>query len=205
MPANIQAKLLKVVEEKQVTRVGGNRPRAVDVRIIYATHRDPSVLREDLRYRIAAYTIRLKPLRERPEDIVPLARQFLTEFNAKTGRTVTAREETLALLQKADWRGNVRELRAFIEKACLAALFAAENENNRGFIELTADIFINRLPSGTTMSFKSNGKLENYLGEIQNDLIQKTLTKHNNNQTRAAKELGISRSGLIKKLKRINQ
>ena len=193
-----------MVEDKQVTRVGGNRERSVNVRIVYATHRDLTVLRDDLRYRIAAHTISLKPLRERPEDVVPLARQFLTEFNAKSGRTVTARDETLALLQKADWRGNVRELRTFVEKACLDALFAADNENNPGFIELTADIFSNRLPSSITMSFKSKRKLENYLGEVQNDLIQKALTKHNNNQTRAAKELGISRSGLIKKIKRMS-
>ena len=87
LPPSLQAKLLKVVEEKSVTRVGGTRPRSVNVRIIYATHRDLSVLREDLRYRINAHTLRLKPLRERPDEIVSLAKLFLLEFSRSSGRT----------------------------------------------------------------------------------------------------------------------
>ena len=78
LPCNLQAKLLKVVEEKSITRVGGNRARQIDVRIIYATHRDLSVFREDFRYRIAGHTIHLKPLRERSDEIVPLARLFFS-------------------------------------------------------------------------------------------------------------------------------
>ena len=87
---NLQAKLLKVTEEKCVTRVGCNLLRPVDVRIIYATHCDLNVLREDLRYRIVAHTIHLKPLRERRDEILPLARLFLSEFNQKSGRIVKA-------------------------------------------------------------------------------------------------------------------
>ncbi len=96
----VQAKLLKVVEEKSLTRVGGTRPRPVDVRIIYATHRDLSVLREDFRYRIAALTVQLKPLRARRDEIVSLARLFLLEFNRRSRRDVTATDKTLKLLKK---------------------------------------------------------------------------------------------------------
>ena len=128
LPANLQAKLLKVVEEKCITRVGGTRSHKVDVRIIYATHRDPSILREDLRYRIAAHTIYLKPLRERTEEIVPLARLFLLEFSRRCGQTIKASDEVLKLLEMSEWRGNVRELCSFVETWCLDALFAAERE-----------------------------------------------------------------------------
>ena len=95
LSANLQAKLLKVVEEKCVTRVGGNRSRTVDVRIVYATHRDLSVFREDLRYRVAAHAIHLKPLRERRDEIAPLARIFLKNFSQKSGRALKVDEVTL--------------------------------------------------------------------------------------------------------------
>ena len=121
-----QAKLLKAVEEKRITRVGSIVPRDVDVRVIYATHRDPLAFREDLRYRVAAHIIKLKPLRERPEEIMPLARLFINDFIRKSGRSVAASEEALQLLKRAKWCGNVRELRSFIQKACLDALFLAD-------------------------------------------------------------------------------
>ena len=140
LPANLQAKLLKVVEEKCITRVGGNRPREVDVRIIYATHRDLTVLREDLRYRVAAYAIHLKPLRERREEIVSLACMFLSEFSKKSRCDIKAEDETLKLLETAEWRGNVRELRSFVEKICLLAIFAAKRENKTDdVVELSND------------------------------------------------------------------
>lgn len=149
LPSDIQAKLLKVVEEKRVTPVGSNQSRAVNARIIYATHRDLSVLREDLRYRIAAYTIHLAPLRERTEEIVPLAREFMANFNRKSGRTVTASDDVLRLLERAEWRGNVRELRSFVEKICLEALFAVDREDAaaKASTHLTGEMLLARLPA----------------------------------------------------------
>ena len=126
LSSEMQAKLLKVVEEKQITRVGSVVTRPVDLRIIYATNRDLDVFREDLRFRVAAHTIRLKPLRERPDIIIPLAYQFITDFNLKSGRKISVSKSTLQILERAAWRGNVRELRTIIEKACLDALFLAK-------------------------------------------------------------------------------
>lgn len=218
LPPSLQAKLLKVVEEKSVTRVGGTRPRPVDVRIIYATHRDLSVLREDLRYRIAAHTLQLKPLRERRDEIVSLARLFLSEFNRKSGRTINATDKTLRLLKKLNWLGNIRELRSFVQKVCLDALLAAENESRVcEMIEVTAEFLFSRL---TVFTARQNAKsdiaseqsptlapgerMEEYIERIETRLLKNAMEANKHNQTQAARDLGLSRSGLIKKLKRIN-
>lgn len=217
LPRNLQAKLLKVVEEKCITRVGGNLSRRVDVRIVYATHRDLSVFREDLRYRIAAHTIRLKPLRERRDEIVPLARLFLSEFNRKSGRIIKADDETLRLLELSEWHGNVRELQSFVELICLSALFVEGETSLNETIELTDEFLLPRLSISTARQengsfvmmsekiplFVPGEKMEEYLERIETHLLKTALDEHNNNQTRAAKHLGISRSGLIKKLRRI--
>jgi transcriptional regulator with GAF, ATPase, and Fis domain len=216
LPSNLQAKLLKVVEEKNVTRVGSNRARQLNVRIIYATHRDLNVLREDFRYRVTtAHAIQLKPLRERRDEIVPLARLFLLDFSQRCGRNVRVSDATLKLLEVAEWRGNVRELCAFVEKWCLDALFAAECEQkSNSTIELTEELLCARLSntpapqheSARFLSdfekfppFKSGDKMEEYLEEIEIKLLKKAMQENNNNQTHAARELGLSRGGLIKK------
>ncbi len=218
LPSNLQAKLLKVTEEKCITRVGGNRPRQIDVRLIYATHRDLSVFREDLRYRIAGHTIHLKPLRERTDEIVSLARLFLSEFNRKSGRIIKISDETLKLLELSEWQGNIRELRSFVEIICLSALFVEGETPANKTIELTCEFLLARLSIGAArvqlgasfvmMSnkiplFVPGEKMEEYLEKIETLLLRTALDTHNNNRTRAAKHLGISRSGLIKKLKRI--
>jgi transcriptional regulator with GAF, ATPase, and Fis domain len=212
LPSNLQAKLLKVVEEKCITRVGGTRPHKLDVRIIYATHRDLSILREDLRYRIAAHAINLKPLRERREEIVPLAQLFLLEFSKRCGQTIKASDETLKLLEISEWRGNVRELGSFVEKWCLDALFAAEREQRSyGIIELDGEFLSAKQQTVKIFSladkfpqFLPGEKMEDYLGKIEMFLLKQAMDANNNNQTHAARELGISRGGLIKKLKRIS-
>jgi Nif-specific regulatory protein len=220
LPANLQAKLLKVVEEKRITRVGGNRQRQIDVRIIYATHRDLSIFREDFRYRIAAHPIYLKPLRERRQEIVALARLFLIEFSRRSGQNIEASDDVLKLLENAEWRGNVRELRSFVEKICLNALLFSESESlSEEIIELTDELLLAGLSSMRRQSMNSKtfpllpGELplytpgenmEGYLKEIETHLLKNALESHNNNRTRAARHLGISRGGLIKKLKRFS-
>lgn len=214
-----QAKLLKVVEEKSITRVGGTRPRPVDVRIIYATHRDLSILREDLRYRIGAHTIWLKPLRYRRDEIVSLARLFLLEFCRRCGRTIQATDKTLRLLKNLNWFGNVRELRSFVQKACLDALFVAEIEKRADNpIELTAEFLSARLAAFTAeQNAKTNSvdrnfpaalppgeRMEEYIEKIETRLLKNAMEANKHNQTHAARDLGLSRSGLIKKLKRMN-
>ena len=228
----MQAKLLKVVEEKRVVRVGSSVPRPVDVRVICATHRDLSVLREDLRYRIAAHAVRLKPLRERREEISHLARVFIKDFSRKSLQKVAASEKVLRLLEDAEWRGNVRELRAFVENACLAALSNGNGSNAQkekdSTLELTADLILSQLTKlhqieKTRAEFKTSetsaprqpetgiglrlyvggrGGYKHTVEEFDRDLIEKTLAENNQNVSRAAVELGLSRYGLIKKIRR---
>lgn len=228
----MQAKLLKVVEEKRVVRVGSIVARPIDVRVICATHRDLSVLRQDLRYRIAAHAIRLKPLRERRSEILHLARVFIKDFSRKSMQEVAASEKVLRLLEDAEWRGNVRELRAFVENACLAALSSGNRSNaqkeKNSTLELTADLIVSQLIKireieKTRVEFKTSENLapplmETGIGlrlvaggsggykqtvkEFDRDLIEKTLAENNQNVSRAAIKLGLSRYGLIKKLKR---
>ena len=225
LDGEMQAKLLKAVEEKRITPVGSSVPRDVDVRIIYATHRDLKVFREDLRYRIAAHTIRLKPLRERAEEILPLARLFVADFSRKSGRSIAASENALRLLKSADWRGNVRELRSFVEKACLAALFDGNRQKGAATVEVTAELILSQLnkfraadqisdsrqasenpaPAPTIeigLRLVAGGGYKQAVEEFDRDLIKKTLAENNQNVSRTASELGLSRNGLIKKIKR---
>lgn len=215
LSSEMQAKFLKVTEEKCITRVGSIVPRPINLRIIYATNRDLDVFREDLRYRVAAHTIRLKPLRERPEDIVPLAGKFVKDFSLKCGRDVLVRKNALQVLCGAAWRGNVRELRSFIEKACLDAIFLADvdkgSEVNHPAAELTAEILLSYLPpreevhSDKKRITVDKPRSTDYRKEIKDydrRLIEMTLAKNNGNVSRTALELGLSRYGLIKKIKR---
>ncbi|MBK7802806.1 MAG: sigma-54-dependent Fis family transcriptional regulator [Chloracidobacterium sp.] len=213
---NIQAKLLKVVEEKSITRVGSNASRPINVRIIYATHRDLSVFREDFRYRIIAHSIHLKPLRERVEEIIPMSQKFIQDFAKRSGVSLKLIPD-LKLLTTWPWRGNIRELRNLVEKVCLDAIFtASEAGETVKSTTLTEEIIKQRLvttsylegqspmsPSSPVPDFMPGDRMELYLERIEQDLLRSALAINNNNQTRAAQQLGISRSGLIKKLKRI--
>src|SRR5262249_51489718 len=120
----LQAKLLRVLEEQQVLRVGATSPRRVDVRFIAATNRDLGSdiergrFRSDLFFRLNGVAIRIPPLRERPADIVPLARAILTWAAARAGRAAPMLDDAAtALLERHPWPGNVRELRQTLERA----------------------------------------------------------------------------------------
>ena len=217
--SEMQAKLLKVVEEKQITRVGSTLARPVNLRIIYATNRDLCVFREDLRYRVAAHIVKLKPLRERPEEILPLAQLFIADFSRKSGQKITADKSALQVLKNTDWRGNVRQLRSFIEKVCLDAIFLADWRNAQSekvqITRITAEILLSDLPrsgfypgeieKAAEIQESINFKAANYRQEVKDhdrQLIKRTLKKHNGNVSRTAIELGLSRYGLIKKIGR---
>jgi len=131
MPLTMQAKLLRVLEENEVERIGGDKPIAVDVRVIVATHRDLGRLaqdgkfRQDLFHRVYVYPLILPPLRERRQDILPMARQFLAATAARLhlpARSLSAADE--AMLESYDFPGNVRELQNLIERALVLASHA---------------------------------------------------------------------------------
>ncbi len=126
LPANAQVKLLRVLEERQIERLGNPRPIRVDTRIIAATHCDLDAavtegkFREDLFYRLNVFPIRLPSLRERAEDIPLLVWRYVTEFSATFGKRIeTITSDTMAALQRYPWPGNVRELRNVVERAMI--------------------------------------------------------------------------------------
>jgi two-component system nitrogen regulation response regulator NtrX len=124
MPLELQAKLLRVLEAREVERLGGGKPIPVDARVLCATHRDlPQAIREgrfrqDLYFRLAVFPLRVPPLRERPQDLVPLVRAFAADIGGVT-TTVTVTTEGEAALLRHPWSGNVRELRNFVERLIL--------------------------------------------------------------------------------------
>jgi transcriptional regulator with GAF, ATPase, and Fis domain len=128
LPAEVQVKLLRVLEERRIERLGSPLPVEVDVRIIAATHRDlehcvaVGSFREDLYYRLNVFPIRVPPLRERLEDVPLLAWRFVDEFSRAFGKRIDAiAPESLATLARHSWPGNIRELRNVIERAMITA------------------------------------------------------------------------------------
>jgi DNA-binding NtrC family response regulator len=197
MSLPLQAKLLRVLQEREIDRVGGKSPIAIDVRVIAICNVDLNAaisegrFREDLYYRINVIPIKIPPLRERKEDISLLANHFLEKYSDKNKiQSKGISDETIALLKKYDWKGNVRELENAIERAILLSM---------GETVMPKHLF----PEETQLS--RDGTIPIRVGssvkEMERELIFKTLEEVHNNKTLAAKMLGISIRTLRNKLK----
>ncbi len=200
MDVLVQAKLLRILQDNAFRRVGGREELHVDVRIIAATNRAPAdalaagKLREDLFYRLNVFPIPLPPLRQRPEDILPLARTFIEEFSAENARHVVALapEAEKALLDYA-WPGNVRELRNAVQRAVVlgeGALLTAEH--------LAPAILATSRPTPTAAAPRTGERIR----DMERRLIVETLEHVNHDKTRAAVLLGISPKTLYNKIAR---
>jgi DNA-binding NtrC family response regulator len=199
----IQAKLLRVLQERTVRRLGGQKELPVDVRLIAATNVDPAKavqqgkLREDLYYRINVIGICVPPLRDRAEDIPLLVQTFISEFNERNGKSVQAASpDALRLLQRYSWPGNIRELRNVIERAVI--LSPGE------FIEsahMPADLAGPPPPSMQSVGLTPGMTVD----EAERKLIELTLAHTRDNKTRAAEILGVTVKTLHNKLKRFRQ
>ncbi|MEZ5312356.1 MAG: sigma 54-interacting transcriptional regulator [Thermoanaerobaculia bacterium] len=206
MAPALQAKLLRVLQEREFQRVGGSRTIKADVRVVAATNRDPrraierGEFREDLYYRLSVFEIHLPPLRERPDDILVLAEAFLEEIGASIGRPAAgisedAREQLLA----HSWPGNVRELRNAIERAvilCRGGLVTREHLPLSLARPVAQTVAIAAPPAA---DFPVEGVA---LGAVERELLQKALARAGNNKSRAAKLLGLSRGQLYSLLRR---
>jgi DNA-binding NtrC family response regulator len=199
----IQAKLLRVLQERTVRRLGGQKEQAVDVRLIAATNVDPpkavqqGKLREDLYYRINVIGICVPPLRDRADDIPLLVQTFINEFNERNGKSVKAASpDALRLLQRYSWPGNIRELRNVIERAVILS--------PSDFIEsahVPADLSGPPPPSMQAVGLTAGMTVE----EAERKLIELTLVHTRDNKTRAAEILGVTVKTLHNKLKRFRQ
>ncbi len=207
LPLDLQSKLLRVLQEKEFTRVGGTENINIDVRIIAATNTnfekaiEEGKFREDLFYRLNVLPIHLPPLRQRKEDIPPLIEHFLAKFNNMKNKNINISKEAVELLQNAEWRGNIRELENVIERLVLVA-----DKDNIEAKELIKYNIINTKQGLPTQSkdLPMKNLIKNISKEYEKELIQKTLQKYNGNVTKASKELGIARETLHRKIKFLN-
>lgn len=201
MEMGMQAKLLRVIQEREIERLGSSKPRKIDVRLVAATNRDLEAMirdkqfREDLYYRLNVVTLMIPPLRERKDDIESLIQTFLKKFNHQFAQTVTGITiETQNVLMKHRWPGNIRELKNIIERAF--------NMLDGSEIQLKhLPSYLQILAGHETRPFVG-GSLENILDGVEKETLIYALDTANGNKVQAAKTLGLSRAGLYKKLKK---
>jgi Nif-specific regulatory protein len=195
---------LRVLQEREVRPVGSSRSRPVDVRVIAATNRSlrdeaaRGFFREDLYYRLAVFPITVPPLRERREDILPLADHFLALHGRREGKPGCRLSRPAAhLLLAYDWPGNVRELENEMQRA-LALVEPA------GLVtpKLLSD-WVANLVEPIRLSCRAGDTLRDNMNRIESWLIRRALEQHGGRRTAAARKLGITREGLYKKMKRL--
>lgn len=207
MPLDMQTVLLRVLEDKTVTRLGDSKPIAVDVRLIAATNKDlldlvnQGKFRLDLYYRLNVVKLDMIPLRERPEDISLLINYFLSYFAASLQKPVHAiTDEAMAILQSYSWPGNVRELRNVIERGVNLA-----NSNQIALTDLPTDIIANAPNMNIRHNPQSSQTLISQLDDDyslrEKELIKNLMKKHHSNKSKVAAELGVARTTLYRKLK----
>jgi len=210
---DFQAKLLRVLEDGQVLRVGASKPRQVDVRIVAATNRvlrtevAANRFRADLYFRLNVIPVRIPPLRERPENILPLARHFLAFYSADAGRPLTLSPAAEKALLACAWEGNVRELENVIERAVVMSGAEVLTPDAFAFEPFTPE------PSEAAGGLedllepnpgKANETLQECLDRAASQKIKAALEAANGNRNDAATDLGVDRTTLYRMMKRLN-
>jgi DNA-binding NtrC family response regulator/pSer/pThr/pTyr-binding forkhead associated (FHA) protein len=200
MPLSLQAKLLRVLERKVITRVGGTAEIAADARVIAATHRDLEAdvragrFRQDLLFRIAGFTLAVPPLRDRPTEIIPLAEHFVRLAADEQSRPAPAlSEDAREALAAYAWPGNVRELKNAVERALV---LCSEEITCADLPDKLHDAGSRVRPVARTSDVRGQ------LAEVERSAIVAALEADANNQTRAARRLGLSRRALIYKMEK---
>jgi DNA-binding NtrC family response regulator len=194
----LQAKLLRVLQEREIRPLGAARPEKVDVRVVSATNRDlaqrmaEGAFREDLFYRLNVIEVVLPPLRDRAEDVLPLAEHFLQEATARSGKRILAfTQPALKILLAYPWPGNVRELENVVERAIALAegdVIGPDDLPSQVRERRSPDVLQAALARGLT------------LAELEREYIQRVLQAEGANKTRAAQRLGLDRKTLYRKL-----
>lgn len=199
MPAALQVKLLRAIQEKEIRRVGATQTRRVDVRIIAATHRDllaevkEGRFREDLYYRLHVLPLHVPPLRERPEDIPLLANHFLKKFAEVNGKPVQGiSEPALKILMEYSWPGNVRELENVMERAVILGRFEVITPAD------LPEVLVAHQPEYVLLD--RGGRRRMTLEELEREYILQVLEEVKGNKQQAAERLGIDRKTLYRRL-----
>jgi len=196
LPVSLQSKLLAVLQNREVTRVGSNKPRPIDIRLISATNVPLNILveqksfRQDLLYRLNTVEISLPPLRDRVEDIPLLVSHFLSIYSRKYKKSLTGvAPATMKKLEKYRWPGNVRELQHAVERAVIMSDARSLQPS---------DFFFSVQASGADSVTLERFNLE----EVEKTVIRKALAKHQGNVSQAAHELGLTRAALYRRLEK---
>lgn len=203
----LQAKLLRVVQEREYSPLGSDEVRAVDVRFLAASNRDLKVLvaqgkfREDLFYRLDVYSIMVPPLRERREDVPLLAQTFLKDLSAEMNKHVTGiAPGALEILMRYSWPGNIRELRNCLERAVLSCKGETVDLTDLPQSLLTSQ----DAATAKTPAWEGNGSdLDEWLAEVERRAIQQALAQTNGVQAHAARLLGVSERSLWHRIKKL--
>jgi transcriptional regulator with GAF, ATPase, and Fis domain len=205
LPAETQISLLRVLQEREFERVGGNQPIRADVRVIAATHRDlPAAIaegsfRSDLFYRLNVFPIEVPPLRERASDVPLLIEHFLRLLKSKLQREVRGLDDkTLEMMRSYSWPGNVRELQNVIERWAIVSGSSDVVIDESWFAPEVAPAKAadrEQAPDGT-INFRK------YLERVERNLIGRAMTAASGNQSEAARRLGLSRGSLLERLRK---
>jgi len=203
-PASVQVKLLRVLEDREIMRVGGQKSFKVDVRLVSATHRNldervkAGEFRQDLLYRLQVVDITLPPLRERREDIRPLAERFIAQAQADHGRLISEVEpEWFVRLEAYDWPGNIRELRNVVEAAVVITpgdVLLAER------LRLNGSTRLQPASASATWSAPQGMTLE----QIEKQILKEALGRNDGNRSVTAEQLGLSRRTVQRKIQEYN-
>lgn len=206
LPLPMQAKLLRVLQEKEIRRIGGKDTIDIDVRMIFTTNKDllemvrNGQFREDLYYRINVMNISIPPLRERKEDIPYIIERFIQKFNQEMGMRVTGvSPEALDLLMGYGWPGNIRELENYVERAFIYS--------TGGMLGLEHFDFLEKLPAADSIEglkrlVYEETKLRDMVARVEKEAISEAMARFDGNKKRAAESLGVDRSVFYEKLRR---
>ena len=204
MPLALQAKVLRALQEGEIRPVGATQSKQVNVRIVAATNRNLEAevkagrFREDLYYRLKVFPIRVPPLRERRDDIAPLAKFFLARYTVEMGKSVPGfAQETLEIMTAYDFPGNVRELENEVQRLVIQA-----DDGSYLTPELLSPR-VRQIESVLLSAGAAKGSLREMVDQVERHILIEALREHGNNKTAAAKTLGITREGLHKKLKQL--
>ena len=211
MPTAMQAKLLRVLEEGEVERIGADRPTTVDVRVIVATHRNLEQLievgtfRRDLYHRVVVFPVELPPLRKRCEDLPALVEHFAHQVGAQNGwKPVPFTSDAIEALKQYAWPGNIRELRNVVERL----LLLADGEIDAGSVELTLPLLHRSQATTATTTSGNNattgtGPLASRVLNFERATVLAELDRNHRNVTQTARALGLERSHLYKKCQQL--
>ncbi len=202
LPFNVQVKLLRVLQEKEIMRIGSTKSIKLDVRVIAATNKNlekmvkNATFREDLYYRLNVVSVKIPPLRERKDDIIPLIHHFLSVFNKKYSTAKTFRSDTISLFTNYFWPGNVRELENLVENLIITStedVISREDLPDKLYTRQDNDI----------LAIDEIMPIRQAVAQVEADLIKKAMRKYGSTR-KAAAVLGINASTIVRKMQSLN-